>query len=90
MNQLTEIINKRRNEEAIKPSRNRMRKLSQISAALKESSRGVREPKLNFSKIYLANEEQLNRDYVQPKRYRDPDGFEYPYDLETLNKLFTK
>lgn len=89
MNNLTEIINKRRNEEAIKPSRNRMRKLSEISAALKAPL--VRKPELNFTKIYLANEEQLNRDYVQPKRrYRDPDGFEYPYDLETLNKLFTK
>lgn len=86
MNKLTEAIIKRRNEEAIKPSRNRMRKLSEISAALRESSKGVREPKLNFSKIYLANEEQLNRDYVQPRRKVDPDGFEYNLTIDDLLK----
>lgn len=84
MNKLTEAINKRRNEEAIKPSRNRMRKLSEISAALKAPL--VRKPELNFTKIYLANEEQLNRDYVQPRRKVDPDGFEYNLTIDDLLK----
>ena len=92
-NHLTEAIEKERLHRVEVLSKKKLSSMKDIKERLELRSRGIRPiNKLSFEELYLANKSQLDAQYPKPlhhREYRDPDGFEYPYDLTVLNKLFT-